>query len=73
MGGVDVYIHVLLTSALVWGEFHASIALLPEKEPPCTHCVGDLVELIVGLDDMEKLKLLPQPGLELRSFDSFSP
>jgi hypothetical protein len=34
-GGVDVYIHVFLTSALVGGEcqFHALVALPPEKEP----------------------------------------
>jgi hypothetical protein len=34
--GVDVYIHVFLTSALVGGEWPASrlAALLPGKEPP---------------------------------------
>jgi hypothetical protein len=32
-GGVDVYIHVFLTSADS-GELHASAAVSPRKEPP---------------------------------------
>jgi hypothetical protein len=35
-GGVDVYIHIFLTSVLVWssGQLHAPAALRLEKEPP---------------------------------------
>jgi hypothetical protein len=34
-GGVDVYIHIFLTSALAGGSghLHAPVALPPEKEP----------------------------------------
>jgi hypothetical protein len=32
--GVDVYIHIFLTSALAGGELHALAALPPGKVPP---------------------------------------
>jgi hypothetical protein len=59
-GGVDVYIHIFLTSALVGGEWSASrpAALSPGKEPPVP--IGQEA----GLDDVEKRKFLTLPGLE---------
>jgi hypothetical protein len=42
-GGVDVYIHVLLTSALSGdsGKLHASVALPPGEVVHATHWIGD--------------------------------
>jgi hypothetical protein len=58
-GGVDVQIHVFLTSALVGGEWSASaLTVLPRK--------GGWVGPRTGLDDVEKIKFLTIPGLELR-------
>jgi hypothetical protein len=62
--GLDVYIHIFLTSALVGGEWSASRPgrfTLGERSPG-THCVGPRA----GLDDVEKWKFLTIPGLELR-------
>jgi hypothetical protein len=44
--GVDVYIHIFLTSALVEGECSASLLVLftPEEKAPDTHWVGHAVE-----------------------------
>jgi hypothetical protein len=50
-GGVDVWIYVFLTSAVVGGEWSAS---LPGWVGPRA-----------GLDDVEKRKFLTLPGLEL--------
>jgi hypothetical protein len=52
---VDVQIHVFLTSALVGGEWSATL--------PCRFTAG--VGPRAGLDDMEKWKFLTLPGLEL--------
>jgi hypothetical protein len=66
-GGVDVYIHIFLTSALVWGECSASsrCRFTPRKRVPRTHWIGGWVYPPAGLDDVEKRKCTP-PGLELR-------
>jgi hypothetical protein len=65
-GGVDVYINIFLTSALVGGEWSA---LLPgcfiPGETPGTHWIGGWVGLRAGLDDVEKRKFLTVPRLEL--------
>jgi hypothetical protein len=50
-GGVDVEIHIFLTSALVGGEWLAS---RPGRFTPGTHCIGGWVDPRAGLDDMEK-------------------
>jgi hypothetical protein len=66
--GVDVYIHISLTSALVGGEWSASRCgrfTLQEKVPG-THWIGGWVDPRTGLDDVEKRKFLILPGLELR-------
>jgi hypothetical protein len=62
-GGVDVCLHVFLTSELVGGEWSASF-------PGCfilgTHWIGGWVGPRTDLDEVERRKLLPLPGLELR-------
>jgi hypothetical protein len=62
-GGVDVEIHVSLTSALVEDESSASRS---GRVTPRTHWIGDWVGLRAGLGDVEKRKFLTLPGLELR-------
>jgi hypothetical protein len=64
-GGVDVYIHIFLTSALVGGEWSASRLgrFTPGERAPGTHWVG----LREGLDDVEKRKFLTLLRLERRS------
>jgi hypothetical protein len=69
--GVDVrvYTHVLLTSALVGGEWSASRPghFTPGEKVRGTHWIGGWVSPRTNLDDMEERKFLPVPGLELRS------
>jgi hypothetical protein len=60
--GVDVEIHTFLTSALVGGEWSAS---LPCRFTPGIHFIGGRVDPRAGLDDMEKWKFFTLPGLEL--------
>jgi hypothetical protein len=47
-------------------QIHAPAALPPGKEPPATHWIGDWMDPLAGLDDMEKRKFLTLPGLEFR-------
>jgi hypothetical protein len=64
-GGVDVYIHVFLTSALTEGKRSASRSgrFTPGKEPPTgTHWIGGWVDPTAGLNDV--VKILNPPGLE---------
>jgi hypothetical protein len=67
-GGVDVYIHIFLTSALVWGELPTSRhgRFAPGERAPGTRWIWGWVGPRAGLDDMEKRKILTLPGLELR-------
>jgi hypothetical protein len=55
-GGVDVYIHIFLTSALVGGEWSASRPgrFIPGERARGTHWIGGWVRPRAGLDDMEK-------------------
>jgi hypothetical protein len=66
-GGVDVYTHVFLISALVGGERSASrpCRFTPGERAPITHWIRDWVGLRA---DMEKRKLFPPPELELLLF-----
>jgi hypothetical protein len=66
-GGVDVLIHIFLTSAL-GGEWSTSRTgrFTPEERAPGTHCIGGWFGPRAGLDDVEKRKLLTVQGLELR-------
>jgi hypothetical protein len=67
MGGVDVYIHVFLTSALAGCELWVSSPgrFTSEETEPCTHSIGRWVVPRAGLNDKEKWKFLTLPGLEL--------
>jgi hypothetical protein len=59
--GVDVQIHIFLTSALVGGEWSAS---RPCRLTPGTHFIGGWVDPRAGLEDMElelPLPLVVQP------------
>jgi hypothetical protein len=60
-GGVDVYIHIFLTSALVGGEWSASRS---GDTATVTHLTGVSVGRNVGLEDV------PLPGLEPLSFNT---
>jgi hypothetical protein len=53
-GGVDVYIHIFLTSVPAGGEWSASrpYRFTPWERSPCAHWIGGWV----GLDDVEKRK-----------------
>jgi hypothetical protein len=46
------------------GQLHALAALHHEKEAFGTHWIGDWVGHRDGLDDVQKRKFLPPPGLE---------
>jgi hypothetical protein len=65
-GGVDVQIHIFLTSALAGGEWSASrpSRFTPGKKIPGTHWIEGWVDARAGLDDVEKRKFLTLPGLE---------
>jgi hypothetical protein len=64
-GGEDVHTQVFLTSALIGGEWSASRpgSFIPGERDSGTHWLGGPRAC---LDDMEKWKFLPPPGLELR-------
>jgi hypothetical protein len=66
--GVDVWIHIFLTYALVGGEWSTSRPgrFTPGERVPGTHWIGGWVALRAGLDDLEKRQFLTLPGLELR-------
>jgi hypothetical protein len=67
-GGVDVWIHISLTSALVGGEWSTSCPghFTPGERAPSTLWIGGWVDLRAGLDDLEKRKFLTLPGLKLQ-------
>jgi hypothetical protein len=66
-GGVDVWIHIFLTSALAGGEWSASRPCLftPKERPSGTHWTGGWMDHRASPDNMEKWKFLPPLGLEL--------
>jgi hypothetical protein len=68
-GGVDVQIHIFLASALVGGEWSASLPYrftLAERAHGI-YWIGGSVGPRAGLDDGEKRKFLTLPRLELRT------
>jgi hypothetical protein len=69
-GGVDVQIHVFLTSALIGGEWSASrpCRFTHRERTPDIHSIGGWVNPTAGLDDVEKRKFFTLPGLELQPF-----
>jgi hypothetical protein len=67
-GGVNVWIHVFLTSALVGGKWSASRPghFTPGERVRGTHWIGGSVDTRADLVYLEERKLLTLPGLELR-------
>jgi hypothetical protein len=67
-GGVDVYIHIFLTLALVGGEQSTSrpSCFTHRERAHTTYWTGGWVDPRAGLDNVEKRKFLTLPGLELR-------
>jgi hypothetical protein len=67
-GGVDVYIHIFLTSALAGGEWSTSRPgrFNPGESASGTHWIGGCVDPRAGLDDVEKKRFLTLPRFELR-------
>jgi hypothetical protein len=66
--GVDVQIHTFLTSALfgdVWSASRPS-RFTPEEKAPGTLWIGGWLDLVTGTDNVEKRKILPLPGFEIR-------
>jgi hypothetical protein len=66
-GGVDIQIHIFLTSALDAGELSASRPgrfSLGDRAPG-THWIGGWMDPWAGLDDMEKRTFLTLSVLEL--------
>jgi hypothetical protein len=68
-GGVDVKIHIFLTSALVGGEWSGSRPgrFTPGERAPGIHLIGGWVDPRAALNDVEKRKFFTLPGLELRT------
>jgi hypothetical protein len=66
--GVDVYIHVFLTSALDGGKWSASLrsCLIPGERAPHTHWIGGWVGPRAGQGDVEERKFLTLRELKLR-------
>jgi hypothetical protein len=67
-GGVEVWIHIFLTSALAEVEWSASQhgRFTPRERAPGTHSIGGWMDPRAGLVDLEKRKFLTLRGLELR-------
>jgi hypothetical protein len=67
-GGVDVQIHIFLTSALVGGEWSASHPgrFTPGERAPSNHCRGGWVDPRASLDEVQKENFLTLPGFEIR-------
>jgi hypothetical protein len=70
-GGVDVEIHIFLTSALVGGEWSASRPgrFIPGERVPGNHWIGGWVDPRAGLHEVEKRKFFTLPGLKLLPLD----
>jgi hypothetical protein len=68
-GGVKIQIHIVLTSALVGGEWSASRSchFTSGERATGTHWIGGWVDPRASLDDVEKRKFLNLPGLGIRS------
>jgi hypothetical protein len=54
-GGVDIQIHIFLTSVLAGGEWSASCPchFTPRERAPSTHWIGGWVGPKVGLDNVK--------------------
>jgi hypothetical protein len=74
-GGVDVQIHIFLTSVLAGGEWSVSHPglLISEESVTGSHWIGAWLGPKACLNDLEKRKFLPLPGLEIRSLGRRAP
>jgi hypothetical protein len=65
-GGVDVQIHIFLTTTLVGSEWSVSRPgrFTPSEKAPGTHWIEGWASRRAGLDAVEKRKFLTLPGLE---------
>jgi hypothetical protein len=72
-GGVDLYIHIFLTSSLVGGEWSASRpgCIIPGERAPGTHWIRGWVDPRACLDDFEKI--LGPTGTQTPTLQSSSP
>jgi hypothetical protein len=70
-GSEYIYIHLFLTSALDGGEWSASRPgrFTPGERAPGTHWIGSWIGPRTGLDNVERRKILPLPGLEPQPLD----
>jgi hypothetical protein len=68
-GGVNVQIHIFLTSVIPGGEWSGSRPgrFTAKERAPGTHWIGGWVDPRAGLDDVKKRNFLTPLGLELRS------
>jgi hypothetical protein len=68
-GGVDVSIHIFLTSALGGGEWSASrpCRFTAGERAPGAHWIEVWVGPTASMDDVEKRKFFTLPGLELQT------
>jgi hypothetical protein len=64
-GGIDLYIHIFLTTALVVWSTSRLGHFTPEERAPGTHSIGGWVGPRASVDDVEKRKFLILLGLEL--------
>jgi hypothetical protein len=62
-GCIDPHFLVL---GIIWWSTSRPGRFTPRERAPATHWIGGWVDLRAGLDDLEKIKLLTPPGLELR-------
>jgi hypothetical protein len=74
-GGVDVWTHVFLTSALAGGEWSASrpCRFTAGERVPGTHWIGGRADPRAGLDDFGEKKILHPTGTRTPTPESSSP
>jgi hypothetical protein len=73
-GGVNVWIQIFLTSALVGSEWLDSrhYSFTPGERAPGTHFIGGWVDTRAALDDVEERKFVTLTGLELRPLGRYT-
>jgi hypothetical protein len=66
-GGVDIYIHIFLTSVLDGGEWSSSrrCRFTPGERAPGNQWMGGCVGSSAGLDDADERKFLTLLGIDM--------
>jgi hypothetical protein len=69
-GGVNIQIHIFLTSALAGGEWSVSLPchFTPGERAPGTHWIGGWVNPRADMDNVGKRKFFTLLGLEHQPF-----